>query len=458
MKNFKVEVSKWLEKYHLIRKAESEALLKDELHKEWFTLLSIQVMDNIEVDWNKFYFEIIQNWELKVWTIVSRDIFKAYLKIKDQLKYELKYIYLEKETSQEEKEKIIHELEEQYRIYLTSNKKEIEKEKINQEEKIKVSTEEKVDNFQMKKELDEVYNIIDKVLVKIKNFLDLQDNNYLNFEKKEKFKDLYNTLVKLKSSTNIPKLRQIWELALTRLWEIELQILESRKDEESQKLLSETNKLLKEVWSKTTFIPKDKDIWYIVNNFIKNIIDWFKNNKQKKEKFVVDTKSSSFLKTKLLSEKYEKKLNILNKEIQKNILVFIIPTEKNNEIRQNFYLRKKVINQNLMILKSRLTWKTYSYTKVIKWYNSFIEKLINILNFLKNPLYILIFIYSFIFLFLNLFSYLWFYNLNINFYGLFYFLFLNISFILLKHVSWIISLSFNIVILSFLFIFWVINF
>lgn len=458
MKNFKVEVSKWLEKYHLIRKAENEVLLKDELHKEWFWILSIQVMDDVLIEWNKFYFEIIQNWVLKVWTIMWSDIFKSYLKIKDQLKYDLKYIYIEKETTLEEKEKIIHELEEQYRIYLQSNKKELEKEKIKQEEKIKVVTEEKVDNFQMKKELDEVYNIIDKVLFKLKNFIDSQDNPYLNFEKKEKLKDFFNSLVKLKSSTNIPKLKQIWEVALIKLWEIELQILESKKDEESQKLLSETNKLLKEVWSKTTFIPKDKDIWYILNNSLKVFLDSFKNNKPKKEKFYIDTKSSSYLKTKLLLEKYEKKLKILNKEIFKNLIIFIIHTEKNNKIKQNFYLRKKVINQNIMILKSRLTWKTYSYTKIIKWYDTFIQKLLNILFFFKNPLFILIFIYSFLFLILNFLNYLWIYSLNINFYWLFYFLFINFTFILLKYVNWIISLSFNIVILSFLFIFWVINF
>lgn len=458
MKNFKVEVSKWLEKYHLIRKAESESLLKDELHKEWFSVLSILVMDDVLIEWNKFYFEIIQNWTLKVWTIVWSDIFKSYLKIKDQLKYDLKYIYVDKDNNLEEKEKIIHELEEQYRIYLQSNKKELEKEKIKQEEKIKVVTEEKVDNFQMKKELDEVYNIIDKVLFKLKVFIDSQDNPNLNFEKKEKFKELFNSLVKLKSSTNIPKLKQIWEIALLKLWEIELQILESRKDEESQKLLSETNKLLKEVWSKTTFTPKDKDIWYILNNWLKVFLDSFKNNKPKKEKFFIDTKSSSYLKTKLLLEKYEKKLKNLNKEILNNFIIFLIPNEKNNEIKQNFYLRKKVINQNIMILKSRLTWKTYSYTKIIKWYDNFIQKLLNILFFFKNPLFVLIFIYSFLFLILNFLNYLWIYSLNINFYWLFYFLFVNLIFILLKHVNWIISLSFNIVILSFLFIFWVINF
>ena len=37
-------------------------------------------------------------------------------------------------------------------------------------------------------------------------------------------------------------------------------ILESTKNAEAKKLLSETNKLLKEVGSKVNFIPKEQDI------------------------------------------------------------------------------------------------------------------------------------------------------------------------------------------------------
>jgi len=60
------------------------------------------------------------------------------LKIKDNLKYDLKYIYQDQDTSLQEKEKIIHELEEQYRIYLQSNKKELEKEEAIEKKKTKI--------------------------------------------------------------------------------------------------------------------------------------------------------------------------------------------------------------------------------------------------------------------------------------------------------------------------------
>lgn len=457
MRNFKVEVSKWLEKYNLIKKAENESLLKEELHKEWFSVLSIQAMGDIEVEGNKFYFEILQNGILKTGTIISQDIFKAYLKIKNNLQYDLQYIYQNKETSQEEKEKIIHELEEQYRIYLESNKKQIEKTQEEETKKTRVVVEETVDNFEMKKELDQVYNIIQKVLGKLKIFIDSQDS-YLDFEKKEKLKELYNHLVKLKNSTNIPKLKQVGELALMKVWEIELKILESKKDEESKKLLSETNKLLKEVGSKSSFTPKDQDIGYIVKNFFKSFWEFFKSGKQKKQKFSIDTTSSSYLKTKLLIEKYEKKLKNLNQEKRKNFLIYIIPSKKNTKQKENYYLRNKVLRQNLIILKSRLTGKTYSYTKIVKGYYTFVEKVLWFLEFFKNPLLVLIIFYSSLFLLLNILHFLGIYVLEINFYGLFYFLFLNITFLFLQMVRWVVSLSFNIVFLSFLFIFWVINF
>jgi len=61
----------------------------------------------------------------------------------------------------------------------------------------------------MKKELDAVYKIIDRVLIKIKYFLEMNESLYFTFEKKELLKQVYNEVIKLKTSTNIPKLKQI---------------------------------------------------------------------------------------------------------------------------------------------------------------------------------------------------------------------------------------------------------
>lgn len=459
MKNFKVEVSRWLEKYVLIRKAETESWLKEELHKEWFTLLSIQGIESIDVSGNKFYFEIIENnGTTKIGTIVSNDIFKAYLKIKYELKYNLAYIYLHQNTSLEEKQKIIKELEWHYQIYLESNKKEIQKKQEVEEIKLKNVVEESVDTFAMKKELDQVYKVIDKVLIKLKFFLDLWENQYINFEKRELIRNVYNEVIKIKNSTNIPKLKQIWELALQKVWELELQILEAKKDDESKQLLRETNKLLREVGSKTTFIEKDKDLWYILSSFVKKVQDNIETTKKPVKKVEIDKTSMWFLKNKSLFIKYDAKLKELQKEMMQNFLVFLIPTESNIEKRDYFQLKKKVIEQNLTILKSRITWKTVSYVKIVKWYKYFIDKMVNFLNFFNLSIMMIIIIYSLLFILLTTLTQLWILNAKIDFNGMFYFIYFNILFILLKYTKGLISLFFNIVILTFLFIFWVINF
>jgi hypothetical protein len=66
------------------------------------------------------------------------------------------YLYYTPETSLEEKQKIIHDLEEQYKIYLDVNKKTLQKEKEKNEEKVSSTTikEESIDSFQMKKEIE----------------------------------------------------------------------------------------------------------------------------------------------------------------------------------------------------------------------------------------------------------------------------------------------------------------
>jgi hypothetical protein len=61
----------------------------------------------------------------------------------------------------------------------------------------------------MKKELEETYKIIDRVLTKLKFFINLKDDNYIDFEKREKLNQIYFEIIKLKSSTNIFKIRQV---------------------------------------------------------------------------------------------------------------------------------------------------------------------------------------------------------------------------------------------------------
>ncbi|MBT3853845.1 hypothetical protein HOF65_08055 [bacterium] len=66
-----------------------------------------------------------------------------------------------------------------------------------------------MDNFYLKKELDETYKLIDFVLKKIQNMLDGTTPIEIDDEQKERLKNVFNSIIKLKKSTNISKLKEV---------------------------------------------------------------------------------------------------------------------------------------------------------------------------------------------------------------------------------------------------------
>ena len=187
---------------------------------------------------------LYKNWNKKKWKVVANDPFKVYVKLKEGLWYNVKLLYSQEDENKSEwiKLDILKHLEEQYELYNSRKSKNISKETQKNENKLEKKN---LDNFYMKKQLDDTYRLIDFVLIKLKNVLEKADDKDVNKEKKEKIQKLYNAIIKVKKSTNISKLKEVWELALKKIWEIELSIVEKYKDKDSKKLLKETNSLLK---------------------------------------------------------------------------------------------------------------------------------------------------------------------------------------------------------------------
>jgi hypothetical protein len=112
----------------------------------------------------------------------------------------------------------------------------------------------------------------------------------------------------------------------------------------------------------------------------------------------------------------------------------------------------------MMILKAKLTKPLFSYTKIVKWYDTIVQKILDFLYYLRSPLYVFIFIYSALFIFLESLKFYWGMQLEVNYNGIFYFLLLLFFYIFVHFSKWLVTLIFNFVIFSFIFIVWVINF
>lgn len=456
MQNYKLSVSKNGKKYTMVFKAETEKLARDRVHKEWYSILSIEET-NVKTDlWNIFLFTVkTKSWELKNWKIVWEDIFKIYIKLKKHLEYDVIFLYseAEKDIDDNSKSKIINDLKEEYNLLFSWNKKKDEKNS-NKKNSNDGKDKNKMGNFYLKKELEETYKLIQFILDKLEKLLFNKSWIKLDTEAKEKIKTIYNSIIKLKKTTNISKLKEIWELALLKIWKLELNELENHHEDSAKILLKETNSLLKKIGSRQNFIEKDKDISYIIKNLLEKWGIFLKSFiKNKKTTNKTDKNTHSYIKNILFLKRYKQKLKDNNIFILKNLLSLLFSEEK----RVDIFIRRKVIKQNITLFEAKEKWMWYSYTSVKKWLNKIIYIILKFIKNIKDYLFIVIFIYTIMFIVLLNINY--YYKIsNSNFEWLFYFIVVLFIYLILYFTRNLILMILNFVILFFIVIFWVVNF
>ncbi|MFK7780263.1 MAG: hypothetical protein QM490_03860 [Candidatus Gracilibacteria bacterium] len=456
MQNYKLSVSKNGKKYTIVFKAETEKLARDRVHKEGYSILSIEENITKEKLGNAFLFSAYtKEGEIKHGKIIGDDIFKIYVKLRKNLEYNVKTLFSEedKDLITEEKIKIIKDLEEEYSLfYKGKGKEKIDelRDKINKERDDKKKTY----NFYLKKELDETYKLIDFVSLKLQNLLTNKGGIEINLEQKEKLKIVYNTIIKLKKTTNLSKLKEIGELALLKIGRIELNEVEKTQQEDVKKLLKQTNILLKKIGSKESFIEKNKDVGYIINNFFEGLNSYFLKFKQlKKKKEKIDKQSHSYIKNILFLKRYKEKLKENNIFIIKNIIVLLFSSEK----RLDTFIRRKVIKQNITLFKAKEKGIGFSYTTVKNGFNKIINYTLDFLKNIKQYLFYVILVYTVIFIsFININYY--YYIGETSYQGLFYFLVIFFIYLILYFTRNLLLIILNFVILFFIVIFGVVNF
>ncbi len=456
MQSYKLSVSKDGKKYTIVFKAETEKLARERVHKEWYSILGIEENNEKTILGNVFIFTgVNKSWDLKHWKIVWDDILKTYIKLRKDLEYEVKEIYYESESnlSEKEKQKIVSDLNEEYNLFFTWKEK-LKIDELREKLAKEKNENKKQDNFYLKKELDETYKIIDFILKKLENLLSWTSWIDIDLNQKDKLKIVYNSIIKLKKTTNLAKLKEIWELALVKIWRIELKNLENKQNEGTEKLLKETNVLLKKFWSKKSFIEKKKDIKYIINNFFNNIFNIFNSKKDKKIiKNGVDKYSHSYIKNILFLRRYKEKLKDNNKFFFKHFFEIIFNSEK----RGDFFIRRRVIKQNITLFKAKEKWIGFSYTTVKKWITKLVDYILAVLFNIKQYLFTIIVFYTITFIiFLNINYY---YNFRESSYEwIFYFLVLFFIYLILHFTRNLFLIILNFVILFFIIIFWIVNF
>ena len=118
MKTFKVICSKNSQKVNLVVSNPTAEAARVELNRQGYAIIEIQEIQQSEDDeQGVFYFEAYIGNATKKGQIKSVDIFKAYVKLVDDLEYNVTYIYDTPDAELSEKKLITARVKENYKIY-----------------------------------------------------------------------------------------------------------------------------------------------------------------------------------------------------------------------------------------------------------------------------------------------------------------------------------------------------
>lgn len=453
MQKFKISVTKNQKKYALVFDAINESVARDKAHAAGYSILSVAKFSSDEITGKQFYFEAKSGDDIKKWKIVWKDIFKIYVKLRQQLWYQVVYLYSEsdKDSSEIVKNKIIRDLEHSYTLYIGTEEK---KEELPEQK-------DDFEGFYLKKELEETYKLIDFVLQKLQNIMQEYQFYGLDTTGLENTQQVYNSIIKIKKTTNIAKLKEIWERALLKIGSIELRSIEYDKNIEQRDLLKQTNQLLKKIGSNQKFIEEDRDIKKIFIQLFeqfKSFTQSFKAGLSAPKKQLLDKDSYSYMKTKLLRNKYHTRLQQNTSQIIQHLYMFMFPFWKNKNIVDDITMKRRVIRQNISLLDAKLSGKVYSYVAVIKGYKKTIQLLLSLCHYLSTSLFYIIFIYSMLFVFFISISQVVTINIHFNFHWFLYFILLLFSYFVVLLSRGLFTLMLNFVFLFFIIIFAIVNF
>lgn len=369
------------------------------LHGQGYSIMELkEIAENQnQWPWNYFYFDIRVNWLIKTGKIQSDDVFKSYKKLIEDLGYDVVYIYTNEWMNEEQKKVITAKVRDSYRMYKASMGQDIDNEQ-------KKETQDEMEMHeispQMLKEVERYGIIIDSTIEKIQNLI-LKHHATISSEKKAWLENIEHSLLQVKWSSNLWKIKTIVEDALKNVWEIELNLVKDGMNDDKKKFLEETNSLLKQIGSSNRINTWSESV--DVGKAITGFLSKFSQPKQeeKKETKKVDTNSFIYYKNQRELNLYKENLNSTDLQILK--AVFTLQFSKIKRLR----LKKKLLLQNIQIIDNRIHNRNISYTKIVHGFEYYREVFFSWIEWISKILSYAFFLYIVTYFTLDIGVYFW---------------------------------------------------
>lgn len=354
------------------------------LHGQGYSIMEVKELEYLPQDPNNksnfFYFDIKVNGQIKTWKIQSDDVFKSYKKLIDDLGYDVVYIYTNEWMNEEQKKVITAKVRDSYRMYKDSVGEDIDEIKVTKDE-----MEIQEISPEILKQVEQYSMIIDSTIEKIQNLI-LKYHNTIPLDKKMELEEIEHILLQSKWSSNIGKIKMNVENALKNIWQIELELVKTGKEEEKKKFLQDTNALLKQIWSNDRIeTTSTQSVW----KSISDVFSRFKKKEviEKKEVKKVDTNSFIYYKNQRELSTYKEIAEKNDRMIIKSVLFFQWWQLK------RLFLKRKLLKQNIQIIDNRIHNRNISYTKIVHGFEYYVDILIKTLEYISRTWAYILFLY-----------------------------------------------------------------
>ena len=451
---FRAICSKWNQKLTLTLSASNIEEARTILHGQWYSIMEIQesvvweIKKDSDSNDNFFFFDAIINGQTKSWKIQSIDVFKAYTKLVDDLGYNILYIYTTEGMNETQKKVITAKVKDGYIMYKESMGIDMKNKRVQTEKEVDMAE----ISPQVLREIASYNGIIDSTIEKIQNLF-LKYHKTITPEKKQELENIEATLAQTKWLSNLGRMKNIVENALNVIGKVESELIKWGSDNEKEKLIQETNSLLKQIWSSNRIVSdttKSVDIGKSISGFFDSFQK--KDVSQSEQKKNVDTNSFIFYKNLRELNIYKENLNKIVIDILKAI--FTLQFSQIKRLR----LKKKLLEQDIQIIDNRIHNKNISYTKIVKGTQYYSDILLKIFQKIGDVVLYALLVYSILYISMDSLKHFWKieYTLQIHFF-LFIVLFSLIAF-LFSFFRSLVSVFFLGWIFFFFFIFLSINF
>lgn len=390
---FQAICTKWHKKLTISITAENINEARNMLHKQWYSIIEIhEITDTSSIqEWNFFYFDMMSNWVLQTWKIQSDDIFKAYRKLIEDLKYNVVYIYNFPEMPEDQKNIITIKVKNAYNSYLESIGKKVEVKTKKEDEKNN-----ELEGFspQLLKELEKYKKFADDALVEIQNLI-IKNHEIISQEQKYALEQMELELTQIRWSRNVGRMHTVIEEVMKKKWTIEVELLKKSTIKEKEKFLEETNRILKWIGSNEkieTEEAKKESVEYKVKTFFNQFLHWKTEKKESREDKKIDTQSFIYFKNKRELDIYKKALEDNDVAIVKSLFSFQFKQVK------KFFLKRKLLSQNIQIIENRIQNKNISYTKIVHGIDYYFNLFFSFISTIASFFVFVLFVYGLFFI------------------------------------------------------------